>query len=137
MKALTSTAVVLTLLLAPLLPCAADDVVPATQLASIAILDDIVDTPESLSGMISNHGDKRIENVRLLVSYGWLWNDDRRSDDASPGWTEIHTLPLAVEAGQRVPFTLHHERPRPARDDGQLTTTVKVIGLTQWHFTNE
>lgn len=137
MKAPFAPTLLLNLLLVTALPCMADDVVPATQIAAIATLDDIVDTPERLSGTLSNHGDKRIENVRLLVSYGWLWNDDRRTDEASPGWSEVHTLPMSVEPGQSVPFSVAHERPRPARDDGQLLTTVKVLGLTEWQFRNE
>ena len=43
-------------------------------------------------------------------------------------------LPMAIEAGQSVPFAVEHERARPARDDGQLMLTVKVIALTQWAF---
>ncbi len=134
MKALVTTVVLLNLFVAHAAPCLADDVVPAARIADLATIADVVDSAESMSGQITNHGNKRIENVRVLVTYGWLWNDDRRTDDASPGWTELHTLPMSVEPGQTVPFSFAHERARPLRNDGQLTTTVKVIGLTEWAF---
>lgn len=134
MNTFISVTLACTVLLGPSLPCVAAEVVPTAEVAAIATLADIVDTPQRLSGQITNRGSQRIENVRLLVSYGWLWNDDRRSNDASPGWTELHTLPMAIEAGQSVPFAVEHERARPARDDGQLMLTVKVIALTQWAF---
>lgn len=134
MKTLITASLACTLLLGPTLPCVAADVVPVAEVAAIATIASLVDTPQRLSGQISNRGQQRIENVQLLVSYGWLWNDDRRSNDTSPGWTEIHTLPMAIEAGQSVSFEVEHERARPLRDDGQLLLTVKVIGLTQWAF---
>ena len=132
MKILTTSVVFLSLSLAQASLCQANDVVPATQLAVTTTADDIVDSAERMTGRISNHGQYRIDNVRVMVSYTWLWNDDRRTDDASPGWTEMHTLPVAVEPGQSVPFSFEHERGRPARDDGQLITTVKIVGFTEW-----
>ena len=134
MKTLITATLVCAVLLGPTPPCVAAEVVPTVEVAAIAALADVVDTPQRLSGQISNRGTQRIDNVRLLVSYGWLWNDDRRSNDTSPGWTEVHTLPGAIEPGQSVSFEVEHERPRPLRDDGQLLLTVKVIGLTQWAF---
>ena len=134
MKALATTVVLLNLLVAQAAPCLADEIVPSSRIADIATVDDVRDSAERMSGRITNHGTKRIENLRLLVSYGWLWNDDRRSDETSPGWTELHTLSIAVEAGQSVPFSVTHERARPTRDDGQLLTTVKVLGFTEWQF---
>ena len=134
MKILTCATLACNLLFGLTIPCLADEVVPAVQVAAIATLENIVDTPQRLSGQISNRGSQRIEQVRLLVSYGWLWNDDRRTDDSSPGWTEVHTLPMSIEAGQSASFSIDHERARPARDDGKLMLTVKVIGVTQWAF---
>lgn len=139
MKPLVTTLLAFNLLAVPALNCVADEVVaaevvPADQLANVIVIDAIVDSSDRLSGRITNHGAQRVENVQLLVSYAWLWNDDRRTDDESPGWTEVHTLPLAIEPGQSAPFSVEHQRARPARDDGQLLSTVKVIGLTQWAF---
>jgi hypothetical protein len=134
MKALTTTAIVLNLLLVQMAPCVADDVVPGSHISSIATLDDIVDSPQRMSARITNHGSKRIENVRLLVSYGWLWNDDRRTDKAPAGWTELHTVPVSIEAGRSAPFAVEHQQWRPTPDDGQFLMTVKVVGLTEWEF---
>lgn len=134
MKALTGAVVLLSVLVVQAAPCGADEVVPAARVADVATITAMVDSAERMTGQITNHGSKRIENLRLLVSYGWLWNDDRRTDEVSPGWTELHTLPMAIEAGQSVPFSITHERPRPTRDDGQLLTTVKVLGFTEWAF---
>jgi len=134
MKMLITAIVALNLLMVPTASTFANDVVPADRLAAIATVAELVDSAERLSGRITNHGSKRIENVQLLVTYAWLWNDDRRTDDDSPGWTERHQLPLSIEPGQSAPFTVEHQRARPARDDGQLLSTVKVIGLTQWEF---
>ena len=134
MKALASTAVLLSVLVAQAAPGRADEVVPAARISDVATITEVMDSSDRMSGRITNHGNKRIDNVRLLVTYGWLWNDDRRTDDPSPGWTELHTLPIAIEAGQSVPFSITHERPWPIRNDGQLLTTVKVLGFTEWQF---
>ena len=134
MKALATTVVLLSVFVAQAAPCRAGEVVPASRISDLATITDVMDSSERMSGLITNHGYKRMDNVRLLVSYGWLWNDDRRTDDASPGWTELHTLPMAIEAGQSMPFSITHQRPRPIRNDGKLTTTVKVLGFTEWEF---
>ena len=134
MKILTCATLACNFLFVQAMPCAADEVVRTAQVAAIATLEDLVDTPQRLSGRIINRGNQRIEQVRLLVSYGWLWNDDRRTDDTSPGWTEVHTLPMSIEAGQSAMFSVDHEREPPARDDGKLMMTAKVIGVTQWAF---
>jgi hypothetical protein len=132
MKILTTSLVCLNLCLAQVTLCQAADVVPATQLTVTTTVDDIVDSAERMTGRISNRGQYRVDNVRVLISYAWLWNDDRRTDDPSPGWTEFHTLPVSVEPGQSASFSFEHERGRPARDDGQLVTTVRIVGFTEW-----
>ncbi len=132
MKIMTITIVLLSVCAVQVSPCRAADVVQGSQLSATTTVEDVVDSAERMSGRISNHGQQRIDNVQLLVSYAWLWNDDRRSDDASPGWAEFHTLPIALAAGETASFSFAHEHSRPARDDGQLLTTVKVVGLTEW-----
>lgn len=134
MKALATSVVLLSIFVAEAAPSRADEVVSSSRISDLATITDVMDSSERMSGRITNRGNKRMENVRLLVSYGWLWDDDRRTDDASPGWTEVHTLPMSIEGGQSVPFSIPHERPRPVRNDGQLTTTVKVLGFTEWEF---
>ena len=116
------------------LAASAANIVPADELDAVVTLDDLADTETGMTGTVTNHGDVPVTDVQVLVSYGWLWKDDRRSNDASPGWTETHTLPMRLAPGESQPFAFAHERPRPARDDGELTMKVRVIGLTRWLF---
>jgi hypothetical protein len=132
MRTLGTSIFLLALYGAQISPSLAADVVQPTQLAATATLEDVVDSPTQLTGRISNHGASRIDKVQLLVSYGWLWNDDRRTDDTSPGWSEFHTLPITVEPGASAEFSVNHERSRPARDDGQLILSTKIVGYTEW-----
>lgn len=110
------------------------NVVPADEVDAIITLEDMADTETGMTGTVTNHGDVPVTEIKVLVSYGWLWKDDRRTDEASPGWTETHTLPLRLEAGQSEPFAIAHERARPQRDDGELILSYKVLGFTRWLF---
>ncbi|MCC6706445.1 MAG: hypothetical protein IT492_02695 [Gammaproteobacteria bacterium] len=110
------------------------NVVPADEVDAVITLEDVADTETGMTGTVTNHGDVPVTEIKVLVSYGWLWKDDRRTDEASPGWTETHTLPLRLEAGQSQPFALAHEQARPQRDDGELTMSYKVLGFTRWVF---
>lgn len=110
------------------------NVVPDAEVDAIVTLEDIADTETGMTGTVTNHGDVPVTEVQVQVSYAWLWKNDRRPQGPSPGWTEMHTLPMRLEPGESQPFAVAHEQPRPARDDGELTMSVKVVGLTRWTF---
>ena len=110
----------------------ADEVVSAARLQSQATVEDILYAPDHVSGQIINHGNKRLDNVQILVTYAWLWSDDRRTDEDAPGWSEFHTLAGAIPPNGSLAFSFPHQ-PLPAqRDDGHFLSSVRMVGFTEF-----
>lgn len=109
----------------------ADEVVGPARLLSSAAVEDIVYTNDSVAGRIINRSDKRLENVRILVTYPWLWADDRRTDDTSPGWSEYHIVAGPVPANGALSFSFPHTSLHSERNDGNFLPSVQMVGFTE------
>ena len=110
----------------------ADEVVSAARLQSQATVEDILYAPDHVSGQIINHGNKRLDNVQILVTYAWLWSDDRRTDEDAPGWSEFHTLAGAIAPNGSVAFSFPHQPLQAQRDDGHFLSSVRIVGFTEF-----
>ena len=110
----------------------ADEVVNASRLRSSATVEDILYSADHVSGQVVNHGNKRLENVQILVTYAWLWSDDRRTDEDSPGWSEFHTLAGAIPANGAASFSFPHPSLPAQRDDGHFLSSVRMVGFTEF-----
>ena len=129
MPSITIVAACLALTLASAL---ADEVVNAPRLHSSATVENVVYAADHVSGQVVNHGNKRLENVQILVTYAWLWSDDRRTDEDSPGWSEFHTLTGAIPANGTASFSFPHPSLPAQRDDGHFLSSVRMVGFTEF-----
>lgn len=110
----------------------AAEVVGADRLHAAATVEDIAYTQDGVSGQIVNRSNKRLENVQLLVTYAWLWADDRRTGEYGPGFSEYHTLADAIPPNAAVSFSFPHKSLHGERTDGGFLPSVRMVGFTEF-----
>jgi hypothetical protein len=102
------------------------DVTPAQIRVSEVRLDG-----DTVTGVLTNTAPRAVEQVRLLIRYVWLWNDERNPGADSPGRAAYSTVEDRIAPGGRTVFTYRPAVPLPARADGRFTAAVEVVGLTE------
>ncbi len=110
----------------------ADEVVGTARLRTSATVEGITFTDSGISGQVVNPSHKRLENVRILVTHAWLWADDRRTDEDSPGWAEYYMLSEPIQPNSVASFSYPHKSPYPKRNDGHFISSVRIVGLTEF-----
>lgn len=85
----------------------------------------------SVSGVLVNLSPHPVEDVRLMIRDGWLWNDEFHPGDDDPGRTTFQVVPGEIPPGGQAPFSYHRDTPLPRRSDGRFETVVEVVGLVQ------
>jgi hypothetical protein len=110
----------------------ADEVVGTARLLSAATVENIAYTDNSVSGQVVNRSNKRLENVQLLVTYAWLWADDRRTGESGPGFSAYHALDDAIAPNAAVSFTYPHKSVQAERSDGEFLPSVRIVGFTEF-----
>lgn len=83
-----------------------------------------------IKGRLTNRSGNRIEAPELMAKYDWLWHDDHHPGPNDPGWVTYTVLPTELAANESTEFTIDPKRPLPARDDGQIMTSVAVTRVT-------
>ena len=86
----------------------------------------------AVSGEVVNRSGARLHNVELMITYAWLWNDEKHPGDDQPGRTEYLTLHEDVPPRGSVRFTFEPAAPLPHRSDGRFETTVDVVSLEKF-----
>lgn len=111
---------------------AAATIIPAERLAESAVVRDISAENGVVSGIVVNNSGRLLENVKILIRYGWLWEDEFSPGHDSPGRAVLYTLPNRILPGEQAPFIYYPESPLPNRSDGRFVTSAAVVGVTQF-----
>lgn len=85
----------------------------------------------TVSGVIVNHSPHEIRNVELLVQYHWLWKNEFKPGEDSPGRAVTVKVNKELRPGQSLPFTYTPQPPLPSRSDGRFEPEVIVSGFTE------
>ncbi len=93
---------------------------------------DVTAEDGTISGVVVNNSGRLLQNVELLIRYGWMWNNEFSPGDDEPSRAVYYTLPEEIPPGGSVPFTYRPELPLPHRADGRFITSVQVVGFTQF-----
>jgi len=109
-----------------------ETVVSRTELDKhVLTIEDIAPNGE-INGFVKNTAAQRIDDIDLLVRYGWVWRtpDGHRSND--PSWAEyVHLDANGLEPGAALPFTYRPATPLPKREDGLFVPRVTVVAITK------
>jgi hypothetical protein len=110
----------------------AEEVVSSEQIESRVALQNIHVDGQALRGQVVNKTDHRLEDVRLLIAYNWLWRNERNPGAQSPAWATTTVLAEPLNPNEVHDFTYEPERAVIAGADGEFHPAVKVIGFTEY-----
>jgi hypothetical protein len=111
---------------------AQSDAIVSDRQANLQVLvRDVVVRDGIVSGLIMNRSSKPLRDVRLLIRYQWVWNDERNPGSDNPGRVAYHTVHDEIPSDVSVSFTYRPSPPLPQRSDGHFETMVEVVGFTE------
>jgi hypothetical protein len=121
------------LLLAGLATSAAgQDLISTRQLARSVDLSNVGAEPDgTISGTILNRTGLTVRDVKLMIDYTWVWKNDLKPGEDSPGRTVYITAPAEIPPHGQGSFTYEPSPPLPSRTDGHYVPMVHVVGFTQ------
>ncbi len=85
----------------------------------------------TVDGTLVNTSQHPIADVLLMVNHAWLWRNEFRPGDDSPGRTEYIRVVEQIPPGGSVTFTHRPARPLPARNDGRFETSLEVVSFDE------
>lgn len=100
-------------------------------LANEVIVQNVSTKDDALSGTVVNRSARPLREVRLQITYAWMWNDDYHPGSDAPGRTEYYTLSAEIPSGGSAPFRYRPGTPLPSRKDGHFIPSVSVVGVTE------
>jgi hypothetical protein len=111
---------------------AGQDLISTRQLAQSVDLGNVAAEPNGvISGTIVNRTGLTVRDVKLMIDYGWVWRNDFRPGEDSPGRTVYSTAPAEIPSHGQGSFTYQPSPPLPSRTDGHFVPSVHVVGFTQ------
>lgn len=110
----------------------AQDLITTPQLARSLRLHNVAAEPNgAVSGTILNRTGLTVRDVKLMIDYAWVWGNDFRPGEDSPGRTVYITAPAEIPPHGRGSFTYQPSPQLPSRADGHFVPSVHVVGFTQ------
>lgn len=100
-----------------------NDAAKAVELRNIQFSNNVI------TGEVINKSPHVVRNVEILLQYHWLWKNEMRPEDDSPGRSFPVTLERDLLPGQSVSFAFKPEPPLPSRTDGQYMPEVSLAGF--------
>jgi len=110
---------------------AATDAALDAALGSDVVTQNVSLKDDAVSGIVVNRSKRPLREVRLQISYVWMWNDEYHPGSDAPGRTEYYTLAAEIPPGGSAPFMYRPNTPLPTRKDGRFIPSVSVVGVTE------
>jgi hypothetical protein len=85
----------------------------------------------TVTGQVTNRSPSAIRNIEMQIRYEWLWADEMKPGDYSPGRTDRFELPDRIAPGQTASFVYTPAVPLPQRDDGHFEVSVRPVGFVE------
>jgi len=83
-----------------------------------------------ITGDMVNMTPHFIRDVELLIQYHWLWKNEFKPGENSPGRAVFVPLNKEIGPGKSMPFEYTPAPPLPARNDGEFQPEVSIAGFT-------
>ena len=110
----------------------ADTVVSAPAALHAVTVENLQFDNGGINGEIVNRTQHRLEQIKLQVTYNWLWRNELKPGTDSPGWVGQLTVPATLAPGERYTFHYTPEQPLTPRDDGRFAPAVGVVSYTEF-----
>lgn len=101
---------------------------PAQAAQSVAI-GNVQVNANNVSGEIVNRSPHIVRNVELMFQYHWLWKNEMKPGDDSPGRSVLITLDRELKPGESASFSFRPDPPLPSRNDGHFMPEVSLAGF--------
>jgi hypothetical protein len=82
----------------------------------------------TVSGTLVNRGGDEVRDIRLLVDIAFLWANEEKPGETSPGRAVVFTVAGPVPPQGTLNFNLHPDPPIEERSDGRYQPKVRVMG---------
>jgi hypothetical protein len=102
------------------------------QLAESVGLENLATQPDgTISATLVNRTGATLRDVRVEVDYAWVWANDFRPGEDSPGRTVYITAPSEIPPHGQAQFNYQPSPPLSSRGDGHFVPVVHIVGFTQ------
>lgn len=81
----------------------------------------------AISGTLVNRGSDEVRSIRLLVDIEFLWANETKPGENSPGRATVFTIPGPLSPKGELGFSLHPEPPLEERADGHFRPKARVM----------
>ena len=98
--------------------------------ARVVAVKNLKATSTEVSGEIVNNTPHIIRDVEVLIQYHWLWANDFKPGQESPGTSAIVKLDKELQPGQSATFRHVPKPPLSDRKDGRFEPEVVIAGFT-------
>jgi hypothetical protein len=105
-------------------------VLSGSEAAKVLRLEDLNVTSSKISGTLINASPHTVRDIKVLIQYHWLWENERNPGKDSPGRTVDVDLQKELKPGDRVNFSYTPVPSLPQRSDGRFMPEVDVAGFT-------
>lgn len=87
---------------------------------SAVTVTDVARKGDSVIGTIVNRGGDEIRDIRLLIDMPFLWANEVKPGEESPGRSSVMTVAGPLSPGGRLAFEFTPNPPLPERSDGHF-----------------
>jgi hypothetical protein len=84
-----------------------------------------------VSGQVTNKSRYPLRNLELLIQYHWLWNNEFKPGDVSPGKAFYIVIDKELQPGESATFSAPLDAPTAPQADGYYMTEVTLAGFTE------
>lgn len=82
---------------------------------------EVVRRGDSVTGTLVNRSDAQIRDIRLLIDMPFLWTNEVKPGDDSPGRSAVLTVAGPLEPRGKLAFEFTPNPPLPERTDGRFS----------------
>ncbi len=98
---------------------------------STVTIGDVMRRGDAIVGTLSNRGGDQIRDIRLLIDIPFLWANEVKPGEESPGRSTVLTVRGPLEPHGSLAFEFTPNPPLPARADGRFgDPNVRVMGFS-------
>jgi hypothetical protein len=107
----------------------AQTVLNSAEAARTVTIESLHTSASAVSGVVANRSPHIVRDVEILVQYHWLWENEFKPGQDSPGLTALVRIQDELKPGQSARF--HHTlTPATGREDGRFAPEVTVAAFT-------
>ena len=107
----------------------AQTVLDSAEAARTVAIESLHATSSAVSGVVANRSPHIVRDVEILVQYHWLWENEFKPGQDSPGQIALVRIPDELKPGQSARFQ-HTLTPATRREDGRFVPEVTVAAFT-------